>query len=282
MGQIGNPKDIVSGSLKVTTDPQKLQIARECINLMEGLDLIKDGLIFQAGAGGISLAALKYLDGALDEKNAVASYATGGLTEYIIDMHKKGILQNLYGLQCFDVDSIKYVADTKLLITDIGHYSDPSLKGRYLDGLHSTMLGATEVDTHFNVNVNTHSDGRLLHGIGGHQDSAAGANLTMITIPTFRKNIPVIRDAVTTITTPGDVIDAIITDQGIAINPKRTDLLEKLKGNNNINIVPIETLKQIADDETGGPPEVDFGDEIIGITKWRNGELLDVIYRVKE
>ena len=282
MDQIGNPKDIVSGSLKVTTDPQKLQIARECINLMDALDLIKDGLIFQAGAGGISLAALEYLDHALEEKGAVASYATGGFTEYIVDMHKKGILQKVYGLQCFDVESIKYIADTKLLITDIGHYADPSLKGRYLDGLHSTMLGATEVDTNFNVNVNTHSDGRLLHGIGGHQDSASGANLTMITVPTFRKDNPIIRDAVTTISTPGDVIDAIVTDQGIAINPKRTDLLEKLKGANNVNIVPIETLKQIADDETGGPQEVDFGDEIIGITKWRNGELLDVIYRVKE
>jgi citrate lyase subunit alpha/citrate CoA-transferase len=180
------------------------------------------------------------------------------------------------------MESIQYIADTRRLITDIGHYADPSSKGRFLDGLHATILGATEVDTQFNVNVNTHSDGRLLHGIGGHQDSAAGANLTMITVPVFRKTIPVIRDAVTTITTPGDVIDAIVTDQGIAINPKRTDLLEKLKGNSDVNLIPIEALKQMADDQTGGPPALDLGDEIIGITKWRNGELLDVIYRVKE
>jgi citrate lyase subunit alpha / citrate CoA-transferase len=282
MDQIGNPKDIVSGSLKVTSDPQKLHIAQQCIHLMEGLDLIKDGLIFQAGAGGISLAALEYLDAALEEKDAVASYATGGFTNFIVDMHKKGILKHAYGLQCFDVESIKYIANTKLLNTDIGHYADSSSKGRYLDGLHATMLGATEVDTNFNVNVNTHSDGRLLHGIGGHQDSACGANLTMITVPVYRKTIPVIRDSVTTITTPGDVIDAIVTDQGIAINPKRKDLLDKLKGNNDVNLVSIDSLKQIADDETGGPPELDLGDEIIGITKWRNGELLDVIYRVKE
>ena len=104
----------------------------------------------------------------------------------------------------------------------------------------------------------------------------------MITVPVFRKTIPVIRDAVTTITTPGDVIDAIVTDQGIAINPKRTDLVEKLEGNSDVNIVSIESLKEMADKETGGPPELDFGDEIVGITKWRNGELLDVIHRVKE
>jgi citrate lyase subunit alpha/citrate CoA-transferase len=144
------------------------------------------------------------------------------------------------------------------------------------------MLGATEVDTQFNVNVNTHSDGRLLHGIGGHQDSAAGAYLTMITVPLYRKTFPVIRDRVTTITTPGDVIDAIVTDQGIAINPKRNDLLDKLEGYNEVNIVSIESLKEQAYKETGGPPEIDLGDDIIGITKWRNGELLDVIYKVKE
>ncbi len=282
MDQIGNPKDIVSGSLKVTNNPQKLHIAGQCIDLMSALGLIKDGLIFQAGAGGISLAALQYLDQTLEENNVVAACETGGFTKFIAEMHRKGLVKNAYGLQCFDVESIKYIAETRRLITDIGHYADPSSKGRFLDGLHATMLGATEVDTNFNVNVNTHSDGRLLHGIGGHQDSASGANLTMITVPVFRKTIPVIRDAVTTITTPGDVIDAIVTDQGIAINPKRTDLLEKLEGNNDVNIVSIESLKEMADKKTGGPPELDLGDDIVGITKWRNGELLDVIYRVKE
>jgi citrate lyase subunit alpha / citrate CoA-transferase len=282
MDQIGNPKDIVSGSLKVTNNPQKLHIARQCIDLMSALGLINDGLIFQAGAGGISLAALQYLDQTLEENNVVAACETGGFTKFIAEMHRKGLVKHAYGLQCFDVESIKYIAETRRLITDIGHYADPSSKGRFLDGLHATMLGATEVDTNFNVNVNTHSDGRLLHGIGGHQDSASGANLTMITVPVFRKTIPVIRDAVTTITTPGDVIDAIVTDQGIAINPKRTDLLEKLEGNADVKIVSIESLKEMADKQTGGPPEIDLGDEIIGITKWQNGELLDVIYRVKE
>ena len=282
MDQIGNPKDIVSGSLQVTNDPQKLHIARQCIDLMDALGLIKDGLIFQAGAGGISLAALQYLDETLEKNNVTATCETGGFTKFVAEMQKKGLVKHAYGLQCFDIESIKYLAETRRLIADIGHYADPSSKGRFLDGLHATMLGATEVDTNFNVNVNTHSDGRLLHGIGGHQDSACGANLTMITVPVYRKTIPVIRDTVTTITTPGDVIDAIVTDQGIAINPKRKDLLDKLEGNNAVNILPIETLKQMADDETGGPPTVDLGDEIIGITKWRNGELLDVIYRVKE
>lgn len=278
--QIGNPEHIVSGSLKLTEDPTKKHIAKQCIDLMDATGLIKDGLVFQAGAGGISLTALQYLKETLEKKKVVASYAAGGFTKFIADMQKEKLVEHAYGLQCFDVDSVKYLKETRRLITDIGHYADPSTKGRYLDGLHATMLGATEVDTSFNVNVNTHSDGRLLHGIGGHQDSASGAFLTMITIPVFRKSIPVIRENVTTVSTPGDVIDAIVTDQGIAVNPCRKDLLDRINGS--IDLVSIDELKQIADDETGGPPEVHLGEEIVGITKWRNGELLDVIYRVED
>ena len=96
----------------------------------------------------------------------------------------------------------------------------------------------------------------------------------------FRKTNPIVREKVTTITTPGAVVDAIVTNKGIAINPKRKDLLEKIKGK--IDIVPIEELKNIAYDATGEPEEPDLGEEIVGITKWFDGTLLDVIYRVKE
>ena len=140
-------------------------------------------------------------------------------------------------------------------------------------------MGGTEVDINFNVDVNTHSDGRMLHGIGGHQDTAAGASLTMITVPVYRKTNPIIREKVTTITTPGDVVDAIVTNEGIAINPKRKDIIEKVKGK--IDIVPIEDLKNMAYEATGGPQELEFTDEIVGIVKWFDGTLLDVIRKVK-
>ncbi len=278
--KIGDPKNIVSGSLKLTKNPMKLQIGKECINLIEAADLIKDGLIFQAGAGGISLAALKYLKEKLEEKKVTASCETGGVTEYIADMYKEGLVKNVYGLQCFDVEAIKFLAKNRKLITDIGHYADPSSKGRFLDGLDATIVGATEVDVDFNVNVNTHSDGRMLHGIGGHQDTCASAGLTIVTVPVFRKKIPVVRDKVTTITTPGDVVDAIVTNEGIAINPKRKDLIEKVK--DKVNLVDINELRDIAYEETGGPPELNLGDKIVGVTKWRDGSVLDSIYQVLE
>ncbi|MEF8847939.1 MAG: citrate lyase subunit alpha, partial [Candidatus Thermoplasmatota archaeon] len=278
--KIGNPENIVSGSLKVTENPLKLKIARECINLIHAAGLIQDGMIFQAGAGGISLAALKYLEEQLEEKKVSAICETGGVTEYIVDMHKKGLVKNVYGLQCFDTKAIDFLAKHRKLITDIGHYADPTNKGRFLDGLDATIVGATEVDTDFNVNVNTHSDGRLLHGIGGHQDTCAAAGLTIATVPVYRKTIPIIRDSVTTLTTPGDVVDAIVTNQGIAVNPHRKKLIEKIK--DKVNLVSIEKLRDLAYEETGGPPEVDLGEEITGVTKWRDGTLLDTIKRVKE
>ena len=278
--KIGDPKNIMSGTTKVTEEKEKLQIAKDCIELMDAADLIKNGMIFQSGAGGISLAAMKYLGERLEEKNVVADTATGGLTQLICDIYKAGRVKNIYYSQVFDEYSVKFLQENLGLPADIGHYADPTSKGRTIDGLDSVVLGATEVDTSFNVNVNTHSDGRLLHGIGGHQDTAAAAKLTIITCPVFRKDNPIVREKVTTVTTPGDVIDAIVTNEGIAINPKRKDIIKKIKGK--INIVPIEDLKNRAYTETGGPKKLEFSNKLVGMTKWFDGTVLDLIWKVKE
>jgi len=278
--KIGDPKNIMSGTTKITENPVKLQIAHDCVDLMDRAGLIKNGMIFQSGAGGISLAAMKFLGERLEEKDVVASTATGGLTRLICDIYKSGRVKNIYYSQVFDDYSVKFIQEDLGLPADIGHYADPTSKGRTIDGLDTVVLGATEVDVNFNVNVNTHSDGRLLHGIGGHQDTAAGSSLCIITCPVYRKTNPVVREKVTTVTTPGDVVDAIVTNEGIAINPKRKDLIEKTKGE--LNIVPIEELKNIAYDATGGPEKLEFTNEIVGMTKWFDGTILDLIWKVKE
>ncbi|MBN1280980.1 MAG: citrate lyase subunit alpha [Candidatus Thermoplasmatota archaeon] len=278
--QIGDPKMIVTGSLKITDDAEKLNIARQCVDLMDAAGLIENGMVFQSGAGGISLAAVKYLAERLEEKNVVASCATGGLTKFIIDIYRAGRVKKIYYSQVFDTESIQFIQHDLGLPADIGHYADPTSKGRTADSLDAVVLGATEVDVDFNVNVNTHSDGRLLHGIGGHQDTAAASYLTIITTPIFRKTNPIVRESVTTITTPGAVVDAIVTNRGIAINPLRKDLLKKIAGS--IDFVPIETLKDMAYEATGGPASPNLGDDIIGIIKWFDGTVLDIVRRVQE
>jgi len=278
--KIGDPKKIMSGTTKVTEDKDKLQIARDCVDLMDAAGLIKDGMVFQSGAGGISLAAVKFLGERLEEKDVVAGIATGGLTQLIVDIYKAGRVKNIYYSQVFDEYSVKFIQNDLGLPADIGHYADPTSKGRTIDGLDTVVLGATEVDVNFNVNVNTHSDGRLLHGIGGHQDTAAAAKLAIITCPVFRKTTPIVREKVTTISTPGDIVDAIVTNEGIAINPKREDLIKKIKGK--INIVPMEDLKNRAYSETGGPQKIEFTNQLVGMTKWFDGTVLDLIWKVKD
>ena len=236
---------------------------------------------FQSGAGGISLAVLKYLGEALEDRNVIASFGIGGVTKQLIDIYEKGLVEKLYFGQCFDADSARYISENPgVPILNVGHYADPFSPSRAVDDLDVVVLGATEVDTDFNVNVNTHSDGRMLHGIGGHQDTAAAANLAIISAPVFRKTNPVVRDSVTTISTPGDIVDAIVTNEGIAINPRRKDLIDKVKGK--IDIIPIEELRDIAYDATGGPAELNLGEEIVGITKYFDGTVLDNIRKVKE
>ncbi|MHA2237952.1 MAG: citrate lyase subunit alpha, partial [Candidatus Hodarchaeales archaeon] len=139
-------------------------------------------------------------------------------------------------------------------------------------------LGATEVDLNFNVNVNTHSDGLLLHGIGGHTDAAA-ARVTIITCPIARK-VPIIRDEVTTISTPGEMIDVVITNVGIAVNPNREQLRKRLE-KADIDVIEISELRDMAYSEAD-PINPDLTEEICTAVEYRDGTLLDVIYQVNE
>ena len=71
------------------------------------------------------------------------------------------------------------------------------------------ILGATEVDLDFNANVVTHSDGYLLHGLGGWQNCLFSKTV-ILPVPLFRDRVPVIRDRVTTLCGPGELIDVIV------------------------------------------------------------------------
>jgi citrate lyase subunit alpha/citrate CoA-transferase len=144
----------------------------------------------------------------------------------------------------------------------------------------AVILGATEVDVNFNANVVTHSDGYLLHGIGGWQNCLFGRTV-ILPIPLFRDRIPVIRDEVTTICGPGELIDVIVTERGIAINPGRTDLLEAVK-DSDLPLKTIHELKEEVERMCGKPKPAEFKDRIIAAIKWVDGTVIDVVRQVKE
>jgi citrate lyase subunit alpha/citrate CoA-transferase len=141
------------------------------------------------------------------------------------------------------------------------------------------MLGATEVDLDFNVNASTHSDGLLLHGIGGHADAAASATCSIITAPSFRKRIPIVRERVTTVSCPGEVVDVVVTERGIAINPRRPDLADRAR-EAGLPLIGLEELMERVRAITGVPDEPEFADRVVALVEWRDGSILDVVREI--
>ncbi len=281
---IGNPALIASGTLKITSDPTRLEIASQVVEVLEKAGYLKDGFSFQAGAGGISLAVVKFLGDHLREKGIKGSFAMGGVTGYLTRMLEEGTIRAILDTQTFDL------AGVESLRRNPGHqeistafYANPHNKGCVVNREDVSFLGATEVDLDFNVNVNTHSTGMLLHGTGGHSD-AAMASLCFITVPLVRgkkNNIPVIRDQVTTVTTPGESIDLVVTDAGIAVNPRQEKLRKHLEGAG----LPLKTMKELqkmAYDIAGAPLELELSDEIVALIEYRDGTIIDTVRRVKD
>lgn len=274
---IGDPKGIVSGTTKITKDPVGLKIAKMATKVIDASGLVKDGLSFQTGAGGTSLAVAVELKEVMKNKGVVGSFAAGGITGYIVDMLKEGLFRNLFDVQCFDLDAVESYRDNPKHQGMSGSmYGNPHNKGAVVNNLDVMILGATEIDTAFNVNVTTGSDGVIMGGSGGHSDTAAGAKLAIVVTNLIKGRLPIIKDSVTTVTTPGESIDVVVTERGIAVNPNRKDLIEKLS-NTNLPVMTIEELKGLAEKMTGKPEAIKTSDEVVAIVEYRDGTVIDVV-----
>jgi citrate lyase subunit alpha/citrate CoA-transferase len=190
-----------------------------------------------------------------------------GLTDYILDG------------QTFDLEGVRSMRENPRHVNTSPFTSyNWHGKGNFAGMVDAVVLGATEVDLHFNANVVTHSDGKLLHGIGGWQNCLF-SKCTILPIPAFRDRIPVIVDEVTTLVGPGELVDVVVTERGIAINPLRRDLIAATKGSG-LPIRTIEEIKAEVDRLVGGPPaRPDLDDDIIGVVKWVDGTVLDSVYK---
>ena len=279
---IGNPKGIVSGTTQITRDPVGLVMASYAARVIENSGLLKDGFSFQTGAGGASLAAAKFLKDIMLEKGIQGSFGLGGITGYMVDMLQAGCFRNLMDVQCFDLKAVESIRnDPRHQEISALHYASPSSRSAVVDSLDVVILGATEIDTDFNVNVHTDSNGYIMGGSGGHSDAAAGAKLTMIIAPMFRARLPIVTDRVHCISTPGQDIDVLVTQGGIAVNPKNAELIENLKAAG-LPVVDIHELKEKTERITGAPKPIAKGDRVVAQVISRYGELLDNIYNVPE
>jgi citrate lyase subunit alpha/citrate CoA-transferase len=192
---IGDPSQIASNTLKITRDPVNLGIAKNAVKVIEASEAFRDGIRFQTGAGGISLAVTKFLGERMEKRGIKASFGMGGTTEHMVKLLEKGILAKILTIQAFDHYAIEsLMKDDNHIEVSAGVYANPHNRGTAVNHLDVVVLGATEVDPDFNVNVNTHSDGMLHYPTGGHSDTAAGAKLTIITAPLIRGRMPVVVD----------------------------------------------------------------------------------------
>jgi citrate lyase subunit alpha/citrate CoA-transferase len=250
---IGDPGRIVAGITQKAIAGPRLSIARAAADVVWHAGIVREGFNFQSGAGGTSLATTEYLGQIMRRENIRAAWVNGGINECVLKLLRDGYVGKVLNCQAFDEAAVRSLHDDPAHVEiSMDQYANPHNKGCVCHQLDAVFLGATEIDVDFNVNVNTHSDGYLLHAIGGHQDTAAGAKLTIVTAPVARKTHPIIVDRVTTITTPGEVVDVIVTDAGVAVNPRSWDgeLLERLN-HSPLRVVPIETLRNAARAKAG-------------------------------
>ena len=277
--EIGDPAKIATGAAKPTTDQRKLLMAEYCTQVVANTPFFKDGFSYQTGGGGMSLAVSQVLSQYMISKNSRMGFAIGGVQKPLVDMLHDGLVGRIVDCQCFDAAAIQSLEtdDNHSEIT-ISEYANPLNKGCFVNQLDYVVLSALEIDMDFNVNVTTGSDGVLRGALGGHVDTAAGAKCTIIVAPLVRSRIPTVRERVTTVSTPGETVDVFVSEYGIAVNPRRGDLMETLK-ESGLPIYTIEQLKEEAYQLVGKPEEIEYRDEIVAIVEYRDGTIMDVVRR---
>ncbi|WP_026478483.1 citrate lyase subunit alpha [Alkaliphilus transvaalensis] len=281
MDSIGDPKGIVSGATRYTKNPRELLIAKYAAEVIKESGYLVDGFSMQCGTGGASLAVARSIKQTMIERNIKASFALGGITGQFVEMLEEGLVGKLYDTQCFDLIAAQSIGQNPNHVEiDAGFYANPHNKGCAVNVLDIVILSALEVDTDFNVNVMTGSDGILRGASGGHCDTAAGSKLSIIVAPLIRGRIPTIVDQVNTVITPGETIDVVVTDRGIAVNPLRTDLIEKFS-KTSLPLYTIDQLKEKAEEITGKPKAIEYGDKIVALVEYRDGTIIDVVRNVK-
>lgn len=281
--EIGDPEGIASGTTGITEKAEKLEIAASAAEVIRAAGLIKDGFSFQTGAGGTSLAVTRFVRRMMEEGEVTGSFGLGGITGPLVEMLEDGLFARLIDVQGFDREAIRSLAgNPNHLEVGAGFYASPFNSGCAVNRLDCVILGATQVDTGFNANVVTGSDGEIMGGSGGHSDAAAGAGLAIVVADLVRGSRPIVTDEVLTATTPGESIDVVVTDHGIAVNPQQRGDLEYLLKAAGLPVRNISDLKREAEKAAGTPPPAKVGEKVVAVVEYRDGTLIDVVRQVAE
>ncbi|WP_127958252.1 citrate lyase subunit alpha [Serratia microhaemolytica] len=278
--RVGDANKIGAGATRMTTNPRELLIARRAAEVIVGSGYFTEGFSLQTGTGGASLAVTRFLEHKMRARGVRAGFALGGITSTMVDLHEKGLIDKLLDVQSFDRAAASSLArNPNHIEISANQYANLNAKGASVDRLDVVVLSALEIDVEFNVNVLTGSDGVIRGASGGHCDTAAAARLAIIVAPLVRGRIPTLVEQVTTCVTPGSSIDILVTDHGIAVNPARPELAERLQ-QAGLTVVTIEALRQRALLLTGEPKPIAFSDNVVAVVRYRDGSVIDVVHQL--
>lgn len=281
---IGDPAKIGAGAARLTQNPRDLLIAERAADVIAASSLFQNGFSFQTGAGAISIACTRFLADRMRKRDIKASYALGGITSSIIDMYDENLVRTVACSQSFDAVAAKAIYDRPgVMEIDNADYANPFSKGCYLNNLNFGVLGALEVDTDFNVNILTGSSGQMMGGLGGGPDVAEEADISIVALPLIRGRTPSIVKRVFTCCTPGDTIACVVTQAGIALNPRHRfyEQLKKDLEQTDLKLVSIEQLQQLAQSITGVPQCIETTDRVVAVVEYRDGTVIDVIRQLR-
>ncbi|CAI0724756.1 Citrate lyase alpha chain [Serratia fonticola] len=280
--RVGDADKIGADATRMTSNPRELLIARRAAEVIVDSGYFTEGFSLQTGTGGASLAVTRFLEDKMRARGVRAGFALGGITSTMADLHEKGLIGKLLDVQSFDrAAAMSLARNPNHIEISANQYANFSSKGASVDRLDVVVLSALEIDTGFNVNVLTGSDGVIRGASGGHCDTAAAARLAIIVAPLVRGRIPTLVEQVTTCVTPGSSIDILVTDHGIAVNPARPELAQRLR-DAGLQVVTIEWLRERALVLTGEPKPIAFTDNVVAVVRYRDGSVIDVVHQVAE
>ncbi len=282
LDSIGDSAKISSGATRFSQNPRDLLIAERAAQVIIASGYFQDGFSLQTGSGGAALAVTRFLKEAMLEQGVKARFALGGITAQMVHLQEEGLIGQLFDVQDFDLEAAQSLgSNANHFEIDGNQYANPFDAGSLIHQLDVVILSALEVDTAFNVNVLTGSDGIIRGAIGGHSDTAAGAALTVLVTPLLRGRIPCVVQQVNTICTEGKNCDVLVTDRGVAVNPLRADLQKTLQAAG-IRLTTIEQLKDLAEQIAGKPDALPFTERVVALVTAPDGTVIDRVHQMNE
>lgn len=280
LDEIGDSALIGQGAARLTRNPRDLLIAKNTSDVIARCGLFRDGFSFQTGAGAIPIACTNYIGQHMARQGIRAGFALGGVTSGIVELLNEDRVGYIEAVQSFDAVAARAMLNNSRIVEcGVDRYANPHNKGAMVNRLDIVVLAALEVDVGFNVNILTGSSGEMLGGLGGGPDTAAGAAVPILALPLFRGRTPSIVDKVFTLCTPGETVAAVVTELGVALNPRHRsyDMLRESLKSCAVKQYTIEDMKRIAESITGIPKPIHCTDRVVALVEYRDGTVIDVI-----